>query len=246
MSMRVNVLSDAARAALPAHLRAWTAQATSTDPVDWKRWEAGVQACYQYAGLRAPVVITVPSPLALARALFMARVNEVPGDEDRAVIGVLHRVIVERLDRVHSRMFGRPALLEVARAVHDPLDASTGAGADRSGGRGGAAGARRRTAIRPTCRPGPSPRRGASPRSWRGGARTRGGWSPTVRSRTRGGRGRCTSAARPTRPGWRPRRSSPSAYGALRRARLAAAHRRVRRGAVGRLVVAAPAVRARE
>jgi hypothetical protein len=53
----------------------------------------------------------------------------VPGDEDSAVIGVLHRVTRERLDRVHSRLFGHSVLADVTRVLHDPLDASTGADA---------------------------------------------------------------------------------------------------------------------
>ncbi len=116
-------------ALLPAAARSWAerARGAADQPVDWVRWEVGVRACYHYAGLRFPRVVRVSSPLALARALFLGRINEVPGDEDRAMVGLMRRVTQARVDRVVSQLFDRSVLAASRRGLFDPVDAATGA-----------------------------------------------------------------------------------------------------------------------
>jgi hypothetical protein len=114
---------------MPSHARTWARQAHSTEPVDWTRWEAGVSRCYQYASLPMPAVVRVPSPLALARALLRARVTEVPGDENRALVGLIERAMRVRVDRVMGRAFTRSLLAQARAGVQQPVDAVAGSGA---------------------------------------------------------------------------------------------------------------------
>jgi hypothetical protein len=127
--LRVTMFDDATRATMPSHARTWARRAHSTEPVDWTRWETGVSRCYQYAGLRMPPVVRVPSPLALARALFLGHVTEIPGDEDRAVIGLIERIMRTRVDRTMSKSFSRFPLAQARTGVFEPVDAVTGTGA---------------------------------------------------------------------------------------------------------------------
>jgi hypothetical protein len=127
VSRRLNLLDATQIGASTSHAREWADRAHSTEPVKWARWESGVQACYQYAGVRWPArVVETSSPLALARALFLARVQEVPGDEDRALVGLLRRATQGRVDRVIDRLFGRGVVALAQRAVYDPVEASAG------------------------------------------------------------------------------------------------------------------------
>src|SRR6185503_9609862 len=79
--------------------------------------------CYQYAGLVKPHTVRTTSPLALARALFQARVNEVLGDEVRALVGLMRRVTQARVDRVVFRLFDPGVAARVQHGVYDPVDA---------------------------------------------------------------------------------------------------------------------------
>src|SRR6266540_6994881 len=127
VSSRVNALEAGHQAALAAHADAWAERALTTEPVDWTRWEAAVRACYHDAGVRWPgLVVHVASPLALARALVLARVNEVPGDEDRALVGLLRRTIQGRVERAIARLFAPGVAGLVQRSVHLPVDAAVG------------------------------------------------------------------------------------------------------------------------
>jgi len=119
------LLDNGQVAALAPHARDWADRALGTPPVDWAGWEAAARTCYHYAGLRWPGnVIRVSSPLALARALFAARVQEVPGDENRALVGLVRRLTQARVDHVISRLFDRWTTARVQREVHDPVDAA--------------------------------------------------------------------------------------------------------------------------
>jgi hypothetical protein len=130
VSGRVTALDVAQRAAMDPHARDWADRALCTDPVDWPRWEAGARACHQYGGVRWPsVVVRTASPLALARALFLARVREVPGDENRALVGLVRQVTQSRVNRVITRLFDRRIPALVQRAVHDPVAAAVCQGA---------------------------------------------------------------------------------------------------------------------
>jgi hypothetical protein len=125
--MSGHLLDDAQRAALAPHALEWALRALSTEPVDWLRWEAGVRRCYDYLALRWPgTVVRTASPLALARALFLARVNETPGDEDRAVVGMVRQQLQFRVDRVLSKRFGRNVIADVRQSVAAPVEAALG------------------------------------------------------------------------------------------------------------------------
>jgi hypothetical protein len=127
VNSRVIVLEPEQRAALAAHADDWAERALSTEAVDWSRWEAGARACYADAGLRWPGrVVRVASPLALARALFLARVNEVPGDEDRALVGVVRRAAQDRVERFIARFFAPGVTGLVQRTVFLPVDSAVG------------------------------------------------------------------------------------------------------------------------
>jgi hypothetical protein len=112
-------------AAMAAHVRTWADRALHTGDVDWRRWESAALTSYGYCGLRRPApVVRTTSPLALARALELAGIDEVPGDEDRAVVGVLRQALQERVERaVRRRIDPRSAVL-VRRGVFEPLDAA--------------------------------------------------------------------------------------------------------------------------
>jgi len=129
MIERITAFDDATSAAMPFHARTWARRAHSTEPVDWNRWTTAVARCYQHAGLRMPPVIRVASPLALARALFLGNITEVPGDEDRAVIGLIERIMRTRIDEATSKRFAQPALARARVNVFQPVDAVAGADA---------------------------------------------------------------------------------------------------------------------
>jgi hypothetical protein len=113
------------RAALEVHAQDWTDRALSTEPVDWQRWEAGARRCYDFMALRWPRhVVRVPSPLALARALFLARVEEMPGEEERALVGLVRALVQDRVDGLLSRLFGRTEAVHAMRGVFAPVDAA--------------------------------------------------------------------------------------------------------------------------
>jgi hypothetical protein len=125
MSSRVSELDARQRASMAAHAEAWADRALCTDPVDWAKWEAGVRACYQYAGVRWPgEVVRAASPLAMARALFQARVRETPGDEDRALVGVMRRAMQDRVVHALSRRFDPRVTAVVQRGVFLPVDSA--------------------------------------------------------------------------------------------------------------------------
>src|SRR5688572_1251814 len=109
------------------HARERVGRALRTERFEWSRWESAVRACYQFGGVAWPgVAVRVTSPLALARALFLARIREVPGDEDRALDGLVRRLTHRRADRAINRQFDRTVLAQVRRAVFDPVDAAAG------------------------------------------------------------------------------------------------------------------------
>ena len=127
MTTRITMLDAEQLAAMAPHAREWIGRALRTEPFEWSRWEAAARACYQYAGLAWPgVAVRTTSPLALARALFLARIREVPGDEDRALERLMRRLTHRRVDRAINRQFDRTLLPQVRRAVHDPVDAAAG------------------------------------------------------------------------------------------------------------------------
>jgi hypothetical protein len=123
---RVTALDGATRDAMPFHARTWARRAHSTEPVDWDRWSDGVARCYQYASLSVPATLRVASPLALARALHRGHILDVPGDEDRAVIGLLERAIRTRVERGAVRTFDRRSLARARVGVLQPVDAVAG------------------------------------------------------------------------------------------------------------------------
>src|SRR3954452_15420787 len=129
MIERITAFDDATRAAMPFHARTWARRAHSAEPVDWNRWTMAVARCYQHAGLRMPPVIRVASPLALARALFLGNVTEIPGDEDRAVIGLIERIMRTRIGHATSRRLARTLLAPAPAGVLQPVDAVAGADA---------------------------------------------------------------------------------------------------------------------
>jgi hypothetical protein len=62
---RIDMLTDAQRDRFPEWVERWVEQGLSTAPADRSRVEAGIRACYTFAGLPAPeAVLWVPSPLA--------------------------------------------------------------------------------------------------------------------------------------------------------------------------------------
>jgi hypothetical protein len=127
VTTRITMLDAEQLAAMAPHAREWIGRALRTEPFEWSRWEAAARACYQYAGLAWPgVAVRTTSPLALARALFLARIRDVPGDEDRALERLMRRLTHRRVDRAINRQFDRTLLPQVRRAVHDPVDAAAG------------------------------------------------------------------------------------------------------------------------
>jgi hypothetical protein len=122
-------MTDTLRDAMPSHARTWARRAHGTEPVDWAGWTTAVSRCYQFAGLRMPPVVPVDSPLALARALFLGHIREVPGDEDRAVIGVIERIMKTRIDRAMSKALDRRTLAQARVGVFQPVDAVAGSDA---------------------------------------------------------------------------------------------------------------------
>jgi hypothetical protein len=127
VTTRITMLDAEQLAAMAPHAREWVGRALRTEPFDWSRWEAAARACYQYAGVAWPgVAVRTTSPLALARALFLARIREIPGDEDRALERLVRRLTHRRVDRAINRQFDRTILPQVRRAVHDPVDAAAG------------------------------------------------------------------------------------------------------------------------
>ena len=123
--MSDKLMGDAQRAALVAHAREWTDRALSTEPVDWQRWEAGVRRCYDYLTMRwHGNVVRVSSPLALARALFLARVDETPGDEERALAGLIRRRLQDRVDGLLSKFSGRPVVAQARQRIFGPVEAA--------------------------------------------------------------------------------------------------------------------------
>jgi hypothetical protein len=127
VTTRITMLDDEQLAAMAPHAREWVGRALRTERFEWSHWETAVRACYQYGGVAWPgVAVRVTSPLALARALFLARIREVPGDEDRALDGLVRRLTHRRADRAINRQFDRTVLAQVRRAVFDPVDAAAG------------------------------------------------------------------------------------------------------------------------
>jgi hypothetical protein len=127
MGVRTSELSAAKRAALPSHVREWTAAARNVEPLDLPAWSAAARWCYQYASVSWPgLVVPVASPLAMARTLYRARVNEVPGDEDRALVGVVRRATEARLDRALNRLYDRQLVATLRRDLYQPIDLALG------------------------------------------------------------------------------------------------------------------------
>src|SRR5690348_10839366 len=125
--MSNRLLGEEQRAALAPHAQAWIDRALSTEPVDWARWETGARGCYDLTAVRWPgTVVRAASPLALARALFLARVDEQPGDEDRALAGMVREHLERRIDRALLKRHGRAATSQVRHGVLTPVDAAVG------------------------------------------------------------------------------------------------------------------------
>jgi hypothetical protein len=75
--------------------------------------------------LRGPGwTVRTTSPLALARALFRAGIREVPGDENRALVGLVRRRTRERIDPMIRRRFAHPVTGRVHRDVYHPVDSA--------------------------------------------------------------------------------------------------------------------------
>jgi hypothetical protein len=124
MGARLSELDDAQEATLHAGLVEWGRRAQTTEPVDWPRWRAGAAECLRPGGPAWPrPVVRVGSPLQLARTLFLARVQEVPGDEDRALVGLVRRLTVERIERKLHAAFHPRVLARARRVVREPLEA---------------------------------------------------------------------------------------------------------------------------
>jgi hypothetical protein len=122
VNTRVATLDAEHDSAMAQHACEWADRAFRANRVDWTRWRTGAQACYQYAGVRWPVAeLRVASPLALARVLLQIRVQEVPGDEDRALVGLVRRLTQARVDGVVPRLFDRRVMARVQRVVHDAV-----------------------------------------------------------------------------------------------------------------------------
>src|SRR5262245_23257583 len=122
MTGRIMMLDPAARARLGGYASTWAQRALNPEPVDWRCWQTGVTSLYPSRGRSLPAVVRTPSPLALARALFLARVTETPGHERQALCGVV-RLAQRRINGALRKLFDRPLLAEVEREVCAPLDA---------------------------------------------------------------------------------------------------------------------------
>ncbi|HZM77598.1 MAG TPA: hypothetical protein VFC19_17915 [Candidatus Limnocylindrales bacterium] len=124
--MSIKPMDDAQRA-IAAHALEWTDRALSTEPVDWQRWLTGVRGCYDHISVRWPGnVVRVSSPLAMARALFLARVDETPGDEGRALIGMVRGLVQDRVDGLLSKFSDRAQVTRALHRVHSPVEAAVG------------------------------------------------------------------------------------------------------------------------
>ncbi|GAA0912004.1 hypothetical protein GCM10009557_86100 [Virgisporangium ochraceum] len=120
---RVRRLDEVQRQALPAHADVWVDRALGTDPVRWAAWESGARACYQYCGVGWPArVARVTSPLALARALDLAQVDETPGREHRALAGMIRDAVESRTERAIMNRFDPHVVAAVRREVFEPVD----------------------------------------------------------------------------------------------------------------------------
>jgi hypothetical protein len=132
MAVRINALGPAQRGSMASHADRWAVRALDTAGVDWGSWESGVRALYASHDVPWPGrVLRVASPLALARALFLARVNERPGDEDRALAGLLRQTQV-LVDAAIERRFGHPARTAAHHGVFQPVDTVAAADAVES------------------------------------------------------------------------------------------------------------------
>ena len=73
---RIDKLTDEQRARMAPFAQEWIERGHRTRPMtdeEWKVWEDGVRACYEYAGKKFPgVVVRVPSPIMRSRSV---RVN---------------------------------------------------------------------------------------------------------------------------------------------------------------------------
>ena len=61
-------ITDAERAAMAEHVKLWTARAMRTDPIVPDRIGSAIRDLYAAAGLKAPRVVIVPSPIVMAFA----------------------------------------------------------------------------------------------------------------------------------------------------------------------------------
>ena len=73
MPKRLTELTDAERAAMPAHARRWIEVGWRTGEADWAAFEEAVRRAYRYTGAPWPGrVVRVPSPLVGALAAPVA------------------------------------------------------------------------------------------------------------------------------------------------------------------------------
>lgn len=92
--------------------------------MDWPRFAAGVAGCYAHHELRVPEsLVRVGSPLALARALLLVGVDERPGEERRALVGLVRRRTQEYVEQALSSGFDPRVLDRVRSEVFAPVDA---------------------------------------------------------------------------------------------------------------------------
>lgn len=96
MSKRINELTDAQRALMPAWVEKWTAIGRQTGEVDWDRAESGLRVAYEKAGISWPKagIIRVKSPLVGGLAAAYAEAILRSG----AVNGAVHDAVYDAVN----------------------------------------------------------------------------------------------------------------------------------------------------
>jgi hypothetical protein len=121
----IGVLGAGLEDDLRSHVRDWRRRALNGVPADWAEFERGLLGCYRSADLPPPgVVLRVGSPLALARALWLAGVDEQSGKRRRALAGLLREPTERAVEQMLWEVLGGGVVSWVRAGVFAPLDAA--------------------------------------------------------------------------------------------------------------------------
>ena len=131
MPTRIDMLTDAQRAAMPAYAAEWIARGLDLTPADRPAAEQAYRDCYRLAGLAEPKrIVWVQSPLALALAGPLAAVrlgdDAVGGVVSGAVRGVVSVAVRGVVSGVVDDAVGGAVRDAVGDAVDDAVRGAVG------------------------------------------------------------------------------------------------------------------------